>query len=366
MSPPKVTLPKKNFFFVLIPRQRVAGEETSYNWPLKLGVGKAMFVGVDLGGTKIIAGVVDREGRILAKASRPTEAEKGGEQVMRKIIELTREVVDEAGLNLSQIEAIGVGTPGCIDFKRGVVASFVSNIPGWQGMEIGKRLKEATGRPSFADNDVNVMALGEAIFGAAKGARGAICVAIGTGIGGGIVIEGRIFRGASFFAGEIGHMSVNAQGRRCGCGAYGCVEAYSSGPAMERRAEEGIERGIKTKIPEVAKELGEPKVTAKAIFEAARRGDAFALEVIYEAMAMLGALLGGVINLLNPDKVVIGGGVARDADVFLPILEREIRRWALSASFKACQVVVSKLGEEAGIIGAAALAMQEIKARGEG
>ena len=324
-----------------------------------------MFIGVDLGGTKIMAGLVSEEGKVLSRVSSPTEAEKGGEHVMEKIIDLVREAAKEAEVPLSEVLAIGVGTPGCIDSERGVVVSPVHNIPGWQGMEIGRRLKEATGRPSFADNDVNVIALGEALFGAAKGARCAICVAIGTGIGGGIVIEGKIFRGATYFAGEIGHMSINPWGLKCGCGARGCVEAYASGPAIERLAEEGIKRGVRSIIPEVARELGEPGITARSVFEAVRRGDAFAREIVYEAVRMLGALLGGVINLLNPDRVVIAGGVAQAGEVLLPILEREVRRWALPPSFEACKIVLSKLGPDAGIIGAAALAMNEFKARGD-
>jgi len=323
-----------------------------------------MFVGVDLGGTKILAGVVDRAGRVLSRVSCPTEAQKGGEHVMGKIISLVGEAAREAGLSLSEVEAIGVGTPGCIDSSRGVVVSPVHNIPGWQGMEVGRRLREATGRPSFVDNDVNVIALGEALFGAAKGSRCCVCVAIGTGIGGGIVIGGRIFRGATYFAGEIGHMTVNPEGKKCGCGAQGCVEAYASGPAIERAAEEGVRRGVKTIIPQVALELGEPGITPKAVFEAARRGDAFAWEVVYNAARMLAALLGGVINLLNPDKIVIAGGVAQDGDILLPILSREVRKWALPPSLEACQIVLSGLGRDAGIIGAAAMAMQEIEEKG--
>lgn len=323
-----------------------------------------MFIGVDLGGTKIVAGAVDAEGRVLSRVSCPTEADKGGEHVMGRLIEMALKAVEEAGASLRDVEAIGVGTPGCIDSSRGVVVSPVHNIPGWQGMEIGRRMREATGRPSFADNDVNVIALGEALFGAAKGARCAVCVAIGTGIGGGIVIGGRIFRGATYFAGEIGHMSVNPMGLRCGCGAQGCIETYASGPAIERTAEEGIARGVETIIPQVASELGEPDITARSVFEAARRGDAFALEVIHEAARMLGAIIGGVINLLNPDKVVLAGGVSRDGEILLPMVRREARRWALPPSFEACEIVLSKLGRDAGIIGAAVMAMNEIKYRG--
>ena len=319
---------------------------------------KQHVIGIDLGGTHIGGGIVDETGAVLAHVAEPTEAELGGGIVMQKIIAVAQSLLGELPEGVEQIAGIGVGTPGCVDPENGVVVSEAFNLPGWRGMALAGNLLEATGVPAYADNDVNVTALGETWFGAGRGVKDLLCITIGTGIGGGIVIGRKVHHGANFFAGEIGHTTVSLDGRPCLCGSIGCLEAYASAPAIARAAQELGTRGLAPRIVEAA---GNPhEITAKDVASAAAAGDQAAIGIFLEVGRYLGAALANLVNVLNPEMIVIGGGVAQAGDVLFDPIRREIHRRALDVLTKHLQVLPAQLGEQAGLVGSAALALQHV------
>ncbi|HWA14867.1 MAG TPA: ROK family protein, partial [Gemmatimonadales bacterium] len=223
---------------------------------------------------------------------------------------------------------------------------------GWVNMPLRARLQEGLGLPTALDNDANCAVLGEWWRGAANGSRIALGVTLGTGIGGGIIINGRMFRGASGYAGEIGHMTIDANGRRCKCGNYGCVEAYASGPNIALRAVEALESGAASTLPSyVGGDFR--KITAQTVYQAAQAGDSLALEVVKETAHFLGAAVASLMNILNPEVVVVMGGVTQAGDALLEPLRREVSRRAFKPVVAACRIVPGTLTGVAGVYGAA-------------
>src|SRR5213083_3112623 len=258
-------------------------------------------VGIDIGGTNIVAGSVAEDGsELLGLVSEPTISEQGADAVMARIVRLAR--ASMAAARGKEIAGVGIGSPGPLDTKTGVVL-LTPNL-GWTNFPLRDRLATSLGLPATLDNDANCAIFGEWWRGAARGANHVVGLTIGTGIGGGIVVGGAIYRGVSDVAGEIGHMSIDSNGRRCKCGNYGCLEAYASGPALAARAIEGIEAGADTSLPQyVQDDLS--KLTAQVIYEAAHDGDSYALEVVRETAKILGAGVANIINIFNPQVVVI-------------------------------------------------------------
>ena len=315
-------------------------------------------IGIDLGGTNIAGGIVDETGTVLTEVAEPTEADLGGGIVLQKLIAVAHSLIDSRPSEVESIAAIGVGSPGCVDPQRGVVVSEAYNIPGWKGMDIAAQMLDATGLATYVDNDVNTAALGETWFGAGKCVRDLICITIGTGIGGGLVIDRKVHHGARFLAGEVGHSTVVLDGRPCLCGSLGCLEAYASGPAIGRTAQELVRRGLAPGIVETAENPHE--VTAKDVATAAAAGDQTAIGIFLEAGRYVGATLANLVNVLNPEMIVIGGRVARAGDVLLAPIRREIQRRALEVATKGLQVVPAQLGDRAVLVGAAALALEHV------
>ena len=239
-------------------------------------------VGVDIGGTNIVVGTVSEDGSAIhGIRTSPTHAEQGAKGVLPRINELVEDsiqaTVREAGIERGAIVGVGVGSPGPLDRARGVVL-LTPNL-GWRDLPLRDLVSEAAKLPATLDNDANCAIYGEWWVGAAKGARYVVGLTIGTGIGGGIVIDGRIYHGTSDIAGEIGHTTIDSTGRLCKCGNYGCIEAYASGPAIAARAVEGVQAGVETRLPEfVAGDL--TRITAQTVYEAARHEDEFALEIV--------------------------------------------------------------------------------------
>ncbi|MCX7969660.1 MAG: ROK family protein [Armatimonadetes bacterium] len=307
---------------------------------------------IDLGGTKVTAAVVQEDGTIVSHVSQPTEAHKGGEWVLSRIKETALEALEKSKIQPSQLIGVGMGTPGVVDAEQGVMLSDAVNIPEWKGRNLKSELERVLGVPAFIENDANAAGLGEWFFGAGKGAKSLILVTLGTGIGGAVILNGELIHGVSFAAGELGHISIDPNGPKCGCGNYGCVELYASGPAIAQRAREYVLRGVNTKMSTMA--LPED-LTAEHVARAAREGDFLAQSILAEAGKMLGTALAGIVNLLNPDRIVIGGGVAQAGDWILEPVRWEIKRRALPNATKALQVVPTALGTNSGILGAAAL-----------
>lgn len=319
-------------------------------------------VGVDVGGTNIVVGTVAEDGsEVLGVVSEPTISEQGADAVVARIVRLARASMAEAGGK--EIAGVGIGSPGPLNTKTGVVL-LTPNL-GWTNMPLRDRVAGALGLPAALDNDANCAIFGEWWRGAARGAEYVVGLTIGTGIGGGIVLGGRIYHGASDVAGEFGHMTIDLAGRRCKCGNYGCLEAYASGPAIAARAVEGIEAGADTALPQyVAGDLA--KITAQVVYEAAHDGDDYALDMVRETAKLLGVGVANILNIFNPEVVVICGGVTLAGDKLFGPLQSEVQRRAFKPAWEACRIVPGALQGTAGVYGAAAVFMQRTWGLGGG
>lgn len=313
-------------------------------------------IGVDIGGTNIVVGIVAEDGSALCGVrAEPTRPEEGPERVVERIGRMVDESASEAGrvagVARERIVGVGVGSPGPLDRALGLVL-LTPNL-GWRNVPLRQMVGDALGLPATLDNDANCAVFGEWWLGAARGGRSVVGITIGTGIGGGIVLDGRLYHGVSDVAGEIGHMSIDSTGRRCKCGNYGCLEAYASGTAIAARAREGIEAGADTSLPGyVGGELD--RLTAQTVYEAAHDGDEFALEMVRDTARFLGAGLANLVNIFNPDIVVVAGGVTLAGDkLFLP-LRAEVKRRAFKSAVERCRIVAGELPGTAGVYGAVA------------
>jgi glucokinase len=308
-------------------------------------------VGVDVGGTNIVVGTVAQDGsELVGVVSEPTRAEEGADAVVERIITLVRASMAQA--KGKEIAGVGIGSPGPLNTKTGVVL-LTPNL-GWVNMPLRDRVAAGLGLPATLDNDANCAIFGEWWRGAARGAEYVVGLTVGTGIGGGIVLQGDVYHGASDIAGEIGHMTIDSTGRRCKCGNYGCLEAYASGPAIAARAVEGIEAGVETALPDYVG--GNLKlITAQVVYEAAHDGDDYALEVVRDTAKFLGAGVASIINIFNPQVVVICGGVTLAGDkLFIP-LRSEVNRRAFKPAVEVCRILPGELTGTAGVWGAAAV-----------
>jgi glucokinase len=323
---------------------------------------KRWIVGVDLGGTNVVVGLVPIEGgEVQALHSLPTEAQRGPKFVVDRIVEMIEtsisKVLAASGGTRDQIAGVGIGSPGPLDRKTGVVIN-TPNL-GWRNFPLRDLISNAVGFPATLDNDANCATYGEWWLGAGRReVETLVGVTLGTGIGGGIVLNGEIYHGVSDAAGEIGHMTIDSNGRRCKCGNYGCLEAYASGPAIALRAVEGIEVGAETTLGElVGGKLDQ--ITSATVFEAAADGDAFAEEVVKDTARFLGAGVANLINILNPEMIVIAGGVTRAGDHLFAPLRAEVRRRAFKSAEERCRIVPAELPGTAGVVGAAGVFKRE-------
>ncbi|MFO7152840.1 MAG: ROK family protein [Bacillota bacterium] len=312
---------------------------------------RELAVGIDLGGTKIATGVVDGEGHVLCRIELPTLAKEGPERVIQRMEESVYRVLQQMDLSLADLEGIGVCVPGPVEAGSGVVKN-PPNLPGWQEVPLLSIMREKFNINVQLENDANAAALGEHLFGVGKGIENFIYITISTGIGGGVIAGGRLLRGESGGAAEIGHMTINFEGPTCGCGNRGCFEAYASGTAMARFAREGILAGRKTVLADLYKK---EEVRAEHIFAAAREGDEFARELVEKEGFYLGVGLANVVNAYNPRRIAIGGGLTKAWDMFYERMLKVMRETALAASVENLEVVRAVLGQDVGVIGAASL-----------
>jgi len=311
-------------------------------------------VGVDVGGTNLVAGTVAEDGsEILGVVAEPTMSAQGADAVISRIVKLAKASIAESG---KKVEGVGIGSPGPLNTKTGIVL-LTPNL-GWTNMPLRDRVGEGLGLLATLDNDANCAIFGEWWRGAARGSKYVIGLTLGTGIGGGIVIDGQIYHGVTDVAGEFGHVTIDANGRRCKCGNYGCIEAYASGPAIAERAIEGIASGVETSLSQYVKgDLA--KLTAQIVYEAASDGDEWALEVVRETASLLGAAVASFLNIFNPEVVVICGGVTQAGDKLFQPLRSEVKRRAFKPAWEACRIVPGALPGTAGVFGAAAVFMQK-------
>ncbi|MDP9348184.1 MAG: ROK family glucokinase [Gemmatimonadota bacterium] len=322
---------------------------------------KRWIVGVDLGGTNIVVGLLPMEGgEVLGLRSLPTDSVRGAKFVVDRIVSMAEaaiaEVLSAHGGSRDEVAGVGIGSPGPLDRKTGTVIN-TPNL-GWRNFPLRDLIGNALNLPATLDNDANCAAYGEWWLGAGRGTRALVGLTLGTGIGGGIVLNGEIYHGCSDVAGEIGHMSIDSNGRKCKCGNYGCIEQYASGPAIAVRAMEGIETGAETILVDMVKGKLED-ITAATVYEATVQGDAYATEVMKDTAKFLGTAVASIINVLNPQMVVVAGGVTRAGDTLFEPLRAEVRRRAFKSAQECCRIVAAELPGTAGVVGAAGVFKKE-------
>lgn len=309
-------------------------------------------LGVDIGGTSCSVGAVPMEGgEPVALRSRPTRPERGAGAVIELLTTLVKETLsdlqDETGDGRDAVAGMGIGSPGPLDRERGIVVE-TPNL-GWRDLPLLDLMEEATGFSATLDNDANCATFGEWWIGAGRNADTVVGLTLGTGIGGGIVLGGRIHHGVSDVAGEIGHMTVRYDGRRCKCGNRGCLEAYASGPNIAARAVEGLDGA-----PESVLHGRDPsEITAATVYDAILERDRYAQGVMTETARILGAGIANVLNILNPEVVVIAGGVTRAGKYLFVPLREEVSRRAFGSAVTRCEIVPARLPDTAGVVGAA-------------
>jgi glucokinase len=327
----------------------------------KLKAGKKCFViGMDLGGTKILATAVDRKGRIKSETKLKTLPEEGPNAVVQRMAQAARDTVDKAGLKWKNLRGIGVGAPGPLDPVRGIVHN-TPNLPGWQGVPLAARLSEALGMPVFVENDVNLGTLGEYALGAGQGSQDVIGVFVGTGVGGGLILDGKLRSGFRHAAAEVGHMIILADGPVCGCGKRGCLESVASRTAMVRDIELGIASGRETLIPALT-DGGKKRLTSGLLAKGYREGDPLVTEVLGKAQWYLGLLTASLVNLLDPEIIVFGGGVVEAlGEVFMDPIRVTARQYYIQQNdAEKVRIISARLGDHAGVLGAAVLAWHRL------
>jgi len=315
-------------------------------------------IGVDLGGTYIKTALITQKGTILHKAEVPSEKENGPEGVLQNIYHSIRLVIKEKNVSLDNILTIGVGSPGPLNTKKGIVCNAV-NLPGWINIPLRDRINAEFNIPVNLENDANAAAFGEYWKGAGKGSDIMLAYTLGTGVGGGVIIRGELIRGTNDSAGELGHMTIIPEGQICSCGNRGCLEAYASATALVRNTLAKLKKGAPSLLNDWI--LQGKTLTAKLIDQAHREGDKLATLALTQVGTFLGLGVANVVSVLNPDVVVIGGGMIRAGEVILDPLRREVESRVFAEQFEHLKIVEAQLGNNAGVIGAAGLALESIK-----
>ncbi len=313
---------------------------------------KKYSIGIDLGGTKILIALVDREtGEVLHHVKKKTKKDKGPKNIIKKMLEGIDELLEESGKTLDDISSIGVGAAGQIDRQNGILIA-AANLDCYD-LNIKGILSEKFNIPVFVGNDVEIAAIGEQKFGAGKGCNDFVCVFVGTGVGSAIIKDGKIITGATGTAGEIGHIIVDLNGRQCSCGAHGCLEAYASRSAIERRIEGALKKGRKSCILDYL-ETGK-SITSSMIQKSIEREDELVLQCVTEASEYLSGGIASIINFVNPELVILGGGLIEAVDYFYQKTIKKARAKSLPVPAEKIQFKKAMLGDYSGVIGAAFL-----------
>lgn len=311
---------------------------------------------IDLGGTKILTAVVSSNGQVCASDRIATRAGAGPDAVCEEMVASLRRASERAGTPLATLAGIGVSAAGPLDAARGVLAD-PPNLPGWKDVPLGRLLQERCGLRVVLENDANAAALGEFVFGAGRGTRDMVYITVSTGVGGGVLCDGRLYRGASGAAGEIGHMTIAYGGERCGCGRPGCLEAYASGTAIAREGRRAAESGGSPAL--AAQAASGEAIDAEAVARAAEAGDATAAAILARAAEYLGVGLMNTVHLFNPELIVLGGGVSNLRSRMIEPAIAFMREYAFPTMAAAVRVAYAARGEDAPVLGAAALVLPE-------
>ena len=317
------------------------------------------FIGVDLGGTKILSGLFDQDFNCVGQMKLSTKAGRGPDEVIERIARCVRDVVDECDLSMKQVRGIGVGAPGAVDTQEGKVI-FAPNL-GWKDLPLKKELEKELEVPVFLENDCKLHTLGVHDVEFKGKPQHMIGIFLGTGIGAGLILDGKPYVGANGTAGEVGHMVIDVNGPECGCGNRGCFEALASRRAIFRTIQTAVKKGQETILTEMlGKELED--LRSGDLRKAIRRGDKFVEQVVEQAAEFTGIAVGNLLNLFNPELVVLGGGIIEQLEhEMMPIIEKVARKRALPGTAKGVEIVATRLGDDAGITGGAALAQRGTK-----
>lgn len=315
---------------------------------------KRYVIGIDLGGTKICGAYADIDGNVLSKYTLPTNASEGETAVLSRITTVIETVIKESGRSLDEVAAIGIGSPGPLDAKKGFILDS-PNLP-FKDFNLVQPFADKFGVPTYLENDANVAAVGEFLFGAGKGTENMVYVTVSTGVGGGAIINGKLYSGSTSNALEIGHTTILPGGPKCNCGNNGCAEALASGTAIARQAREAIASGLETSLKKYE------VVTSYEVFKEAENGDKVAEDILHKSLRYLGVCVSNLIVSFDPEMVVIGGGVSKGGEIVFDIVKEVVQERCLKSMAEACKIVPAGLGTDAGVMGAVALAITKSKA----
>ena len=310
------------------------------------------YAGVDLGGTNTKIGILDIDGNIFKSSIIKTFSDRGVDDTLNRIWETIKNLVQELDIDIKNLSGIGIGIPGPV--KDQSIVKFFANFPWEKNINVKELMEKISGVETKLDNDVNIIAMGEAKYGAAKSSSSSVTIALGTGIGGGIYINGSLISGFSGAGGEIGHIKLEKNGKLCGCGQRGCFEAYASATGMIREAVSRLAVNKSNLLYELIDKKID-KLEAKDIFDAAKQGDTFSLDIIDYETEYLAMGIGNILNILNPEVIVIGGGVALAGDILFNPLKEKLKKYVLPVALEDLKIVPGVLGNEAGIKGAVGL-----------
>lgn len=311
-----------------------------------------LYIGVDLGGTNIGAGIVDETGKILLKDEIPTGASRPFEEVIRDMASLIEDIMQKGGYTISDIESIGIGSPGSMDREQGKVV-FANNL-GWRHVPVRQELQKYIDLPVYLENDANAAGLAESVAGACQGVKNSVTITLGTGVGSGIIIDGKPYSGSHGVGAELGHIIVHAGGIQCNCGNKGCLEQYASATALIREGRKAAQESPDSLIGKSV-DGDIDKINAKVIIDAAKEGDSVALELFDTYIYYLTMGIVTTINMLDPSIIAIGGGVSRAGDFLLDAIRKSLDEHIFYKDKPFAKIYLSELGNDAGIIGAAML-----------
>jgi len=312
---------------------------------------------IDLGGTKIITALISNKGQVMAREYHLTLADEGPQSVIKRILFAINHLLGLSNIDSSQLDSISIAAAGAIDFDKGLITSS-PNLPGWNDIPLRDTVRRKYKVNTLLINDANAAALGEHHFGAGKGVNNLILLTLGTGIGGGIIINGRLYSGSCGSAGEIGHTTIDVNGPRCSCGNIGCLEMLASGRAVAKEALRRIRQGERSSLTEIV-EGNIENITAEKVSIAAQGGDSLAVEVVLRAATYLGVGMVNLVNIFNPEMIIVGGGMAKMGDLLLNPARQVVRERAFQLSAGAVRIVPAQLGDNAGVLGAAVFAFQQ-------
>ena len=314
---------------------------------------KKYVIGIDLGGTKISTALSTLEGEVIKNVVVPTNAQEGEAPVLSRMIETIENVLLEANATIDDVQAIGIGSPGPLDANKGVIIT-TPNLP-FKNCNVVQPIKDKFNIPVYLDNDANVAAIGEYMFGAGKGKENIVYFTVSTGVGGGAVLNGNIYRGSTCNALEIGHSTVDPNGPRCNCGNLGCLEALSSGTAIGKRGIEAVSTNVETSLRKY------DKITSYEVFKEAEAGDEVSKDIVDNALNYLGIGVANAVSIFDPQMVIIGGGVTQVGDILFDKVRQVVNKRCFKNMAEACEIAPAGLGTNAGVVGAVALAILESK-----